>query len=75
MHLGMVECHVLFKGTVPLNVTSDLVFRRIMSGAYHFYHLGWRNIPSHFWDTVTLNSDLVSRIDLESVAYLLYSLR
>ena len=29
----------------------------------------------HSWVTVTLTSDLVSRIGIESLAYLLYSLR
>ena len=56
--------------TVALNLTSDLVFRIIMSGAYLFYNsslvceriLGWQSVPFHFWVTVTLTSDLVFRI-------------
>ena len=76
--------------TVTLTLTSDLVFRIIMSGAYLLYYLRkesqiwcvdaswddevWRTI---YWVTVTLNltSDLVSRNCIESGAYLLYSLR
>ena len=37
--------------------------------------LGWRSVLFHFWVTVTLTSDLVSRIDIESGANVLYSLR
>ena len=37
--------------------------------------LGLQSVPLHFWVTVTLNSDLVSRIGIKSGAYLLYSLR
>ena len=59
--------------------------------AYHFIHvayalvgipnsvcgciLGWRSVPYHVLVTVTLNSDLVSRMGIESGAYLLNSLR
>ena len=35
---------------------------------------GWRSVAFHFWVTVTLTSDLVSRI-IVSRAYLLYYLR
>ena len=37
--------------------------------------LGWRSVLSHFLVTVTLTSDLLSRIGIQSGAYLLYSLR
>ena len=74
--------------TVTLNLTSDLVFRLNLSGACLLLlfkagipnfmcecNLGWRSVQSHFQVFVTLTSDLVSRIDIESCAYLLYSLR
>ena len=35
--------------------------------------LGWRSVPSHFGVTVTLTSDLFSRISIKSGANLLYS--
>ena len=38
-------------------------------------HLGMEECPVSFWVTVTLTSDLVSRIGIEAGAYLLYSLR
>ena len=73
--------------TVTLNLTSDFVFRIYMSRVYLILFevgipilvcectSGWRSVPSHFWVTVTLTSDLVSRIDIMSGAYHLYSLR
>ena len=73
--------------TGTLNMTSDLVFRIILSGAYLILFakeipklmceciFGWRIVPSHFWATVTLTSDLVYRMGIESGAYVLYSLR
>ena len=36
--------------------------------------LGWRIVPSHFQVTVSLTSDLVSRIGIESGLYFLYFL-
>ena len=81
----MVECNVLFTG--HCNLTSDLVFRIIMSRAYFIIFevgipnlvceciLGWLSVLSHFQVIVTLTSDLVSRIGIKSGAYLLYSLR
>ena len=36
--------------------------------------LGWQSVAYHPWVTLTLTSDLVCRIDIESGAYLLYSL-
>ena len=39
IHLGMAECLVPFLVTVTLNLTSDLVFRIIVSGAYPLYYL------------------------------------
>ena len=66
--------------TVTSNLTSDLVFRTIMSEAYLLYYLcecilGWRSVLFHFQVTLTLTSDLFSRMCIESGAYLLYSLR
>ena len=37
--------------------------------------LGWRSVSSHFLVTVTLTSDIVSKISTESGAYHLYYLR
>ena len=38
-------------------------------------HLGMGSAQFHLWVTVTLTSDIVSRISIESGVYLLYSLR
>ena len=39
-------------------------------------HVSWDDsVPYHLWVTVTLTSDLVPRIGIESGAYTLYSLR
>ena len=71
---------------MTLNLTSDLVFRIIISGAYLFYlgipnlvcgrSLGWWSVVYHLRVTMTLNltSDLVFRIII-SGAYLFYYLR
>ena len=74
-----------FPVTVTLTLTSDLVFRKILSIAFEVgisnlvcgCILGCRSVAYHNWVTVTLNltSDLVSRNCIESGAYLLYSLR
>ena len=65
-------------------MTSDLIFRIIISVAYLILFveeipklvckciLGWRSVPSHF---VTLTYDLVYRTGIESGAYILYSLK
>ena len=80
---------VTYHFRVTVTLTSDLVFKIIVSGAYLIlfevgisnlvcgYILGWRSVVYHIWVTVTLNltSDLVSRNCIESGAYLLYSLR
>ena len=69
--------HFLF--TVTLTLTSDLVFRMIVYGAYLLYYfsnlvcgciLGWQSVAYDNWVTVTLNltSDLVSRNCIESGA-------
>ena len=79
----------MFHFRVTVTLTSDLVFRKIVSIAYLILFevgisnlvcgciLGCRSVAYHNWVTVTLNltSDLVSRNCIESVAYLLYSLR
>ena len=66
---------VMYHVQVTVTLTSDLVFRIIMSGAYPILFevgisnlvcgciLGWRSVAYHYWVTVTLNltSDLVSR--------------
>ena len=85
LELGSVAYH--FQVTVALTLSSDLVFRIIVTGAYLILFevgipnlvfvciLGWQ--AYHLWVivTFTLTSDLVSRVRIESGAYLLYSLR
>ena len=75
--------------TVTLTLTSDLLFRIIMSRAYLILFevgisnlvceciLGWERVVYHNWVTVTLNLtyDLISRNCNESGTYLLYSFR
>ena len=39
IHLGIVECRVPFSGHCDLDMTSDLVFGIIVSGAYLLYYL------------------------------------
>ena len=71
-----------------MNLTSDIVFRifRVGSISLILFEIGISNLMSvcnfrcrsvayHPWVTVTLTSDLVSRFGIESIAYLLYSLR
>ena len=71
---------------MTLNLTFDLVFRIIISGAYLFllFEVGipnlvctcileWGTVPVHIPVTVTLTSDLIFRIGIKSGAYLLYS--
>ena len=86
MYLEMTECHILFPVTVTL--TSDLVLRIIVIGAYIYLIffesgvpnlvciciLGWGSVTYHFRVTVTLTSDLVLIIIVPG-AYLLYYLR
>ena len=81
LHLGMVECHILFWVTVTL--TSDLVLMIILSGAYLILFeigipnlvcgciLGWWSVMCYLRITVTLTFDLVFRI-IKSRAYSLY---
>ena len=73
--LGWGSVAYQFRVTVTLTLTSDLVFRIIVSGAYLILFevgisnlvcgciLGWRSVAYHNWVTATLNltSDLVSR--------------
>ena len=74
--------------TVTLNLTFDLVFFNsyIWSISLLLFEvrvpnlvceciLEWQIVPFHFPVSVTLTSDLVSRICIESSASLLYSLR
>ena len=75
---GGVLCTIFWS----LTLTSDLVFRIFVFGAYPIlFEVGIPNwyvhacVGYHPWVTVTLTSDLVSRIVIESGAYLLYSLR
>ena len=79
----------MFHFRVTVTLTSDLVFRKIVSIASLILFelgvsnlvcgciLGCRSVAYHNWVTLTLNltSDLVSRNCIESGAYLLYSLR
>ena len=75
--LGWRSVAYHFRVTVALTLTSDLVFRIIVSGAYLLYYLVCGCIlrsgcvAYHNWVTVTLNltSDLVSRNCIESGAY------
>ena len=72
---------------VTVTLSSDLVFRIIVYGAYLLHYLigmpnlvcgcilGWRSVAYHFGVTVTLTSYLVSRIGMGAGVYLLYSLR
>ena len=65
--ISVCECilgwwSALYHLWVTVTLTSDLVFRKIVTGAYHF------------WVTLTLTSDLVCRI-IVSRTYLLYYLR
>ena len=76
-----VSCTILW---VTVTLTSDLVFRKIVSGEYLILlkvripnlvcgcNFWWRPVTYHFW--VTLTSDLVYRI-IVSRTYLLYNLR
>ena len=69
MQLGMAQCHEPSRVTVTL--TSDLVLRIIVFGAYLLFFeeeipnfvcifiLGWGSVTYHFRVTVTLTSDLV----------------
>ena len=77
---------VTFHFRVTVTLTSDLVFRIIMSGAYFILFkvgisnlvcgciLEWQSVTYNNLVTVTLNltSDLVSRNCIESGAYLLF---
>ena len=75
----MGECHVLFTGHCDLNdhvwgiflVLFEVGIPNLVCECI----LEWRSVLSHFGVTVILTSDLVSRIGIESGAYLLYSLR
>ena len=85
--LGWQSVEYHFQVTVTLTLTSDLVFRKIVSGAYLLYYsryefqiwcvdASWDEIESHTiigsYMTLNLTSDLVSRNCIESGAYLLY---
>ena len=82
MHLWMVVCRVLFLGHCDL--TSDLVFRIFMSGAYLILfslgipnlvfgcNLGWHSVMYQVLGHCDL--DLFSR-NIVAGAYLLYYLR
>ena len=77
--LGWRSVAYHFRVTVILALTSDLVFKIIVSGAYLLYYLSlvcwcilkWGSVAYHNRVTVTLNltSDLVSRNCIESGAY------
>ena len=58
MQLGMVECRVPYWVTVTLTLTSDLVLRSIVFGAYLSYYL--RQESQIRWVDASLN-DGVSR--------------
>ena len=79
----MAECHFPFSGHRDL----DLVFRIFVSRAYILYyfryesqiwfvHASWDDkVSRNIHGSLTLTSELVSRIGIESDPYLLYSLR
>ena len=54
----MTECRVPFLGHSDLELTSDLVFRIIVSGAYLLYYL---RKESQFWCVEASWDDKVSR--------------
>ena len=66
-----------------MTLTSDLVFRILVPRSYLILfevgtpklvcacNLGWQSVAYHPWVTVTFTPDLVSRISIESGAYLL----
>ena len=64
MHLQMAKCRVPFWVTVILALTSDLVFRIIVSGAYSLYNL---RKESQFLGVDTPWDDKVSHIIFGSV--------
>ena len=86
MHFGMVEWLALFTGHCDLKLDllpsfqNNHVRRSLISYAVGILNLvcecifKWRSVRSHFWVTVTFTFGLVSRIGIESGAYLLYSL-
>ena len=88
MHIEIAKCLVTCSGHCDLDL-DIWVFRIIVSGAYLLYYLrlesqiwyvdaSWdESVAHHLWVpvTLTLTSDLVSRICFESGAYPLYSLR
>ena len=77
---------VIYHFRVTVTLTSDLVLRIIVHGAYLIFFevvipnlvceciIKWWSVTYHFQITVTLTSDLVLRI-IMSGAYLLYYLR
>ena len=77
---------VLYHLWVTVTLTSDLVFRKMVMGAYLIlFKVGipnlvcgcnfwWRSVTYHFLVTLTLTSDLVCRI-IVFRTYLLYYLR
>ena len=86
MHLGMAECHVPFSGHCDLDLWPRFRNIRVRSISLILFEvripnlvcgciLGRRSVAYNPWVSVTLTFDLVSRNDIESGAYLRYSLR
>ena len=83
MYLEITESHIPFWVTVTL--TSDLVLRIIVFGAYLLYFFevgipnsmyicifGWGNVTDYFQVTVTLTSDLVLiKLCQEHISYII----
>ena len=82
----MVECHVPF--TDNFNLTSDLVFRIIVSRAYLILLkvgipnlvcgciLEWQSVTYHYLVTVTLTSYLIFRITcVRNISLILFEMR
>ena len=77
---------VLYHLWVTVTLTSDLVLRKIVSGAYLILlkvgipnlvcgcNFWWGSVTYHFWVTLTLTSELVCSV-IVSRTYLLYYLR
>ena len=64
MQLGMVKCRVPYLVTVTLTLTSDLVLRSIVFGAYFLYYL--RQESQIWWVDASLD-DGVPRTIIRSL--------
>ena len=85
MHLGMGECHLPFSGHCDLDLWPSFNNNCVRSISLILFEIKipklvcgcnfwWRSVTYHFWDTLTLTSDLVCTITMSRI-YLLYYLR